>query len=513
MATEPEDPILDSDDDGGPIKGFLEHLEDLRWVLLKSITALFVSLLVCLFGAPILISILKHPLEQSAKLASLYGTQQVSIAVKVGTNSVGIFKPGPEYIKGLEALNITSNQNFTIDVIPITHGTNHYLGFTVNTNEAYFPQKAPVELLNLSPVSGFMVALQVAFYGGLVFSAPFILFFVAQFVLPALKINELRYVRKAFIFSIGLFALGISLCYFLMLPVALRAAVWFSNQMGFGAFQWTADTYIGFVTKFMLAMGIGFELPIFLLLFVKLGILSYSTLAKNRKIVFVIILLIATVLTPPDVVTQIAMTIPLYGLFELTALIAWWWERKEKKLAAAQEAVEEAEREALRKRRNEQVAAEAAEAERRKAEEVVVTPEVTGTAEATETADSESVEPSEKEQGEAVPETEQSGQETDLPQEEPKELEEFAPEGEVQTSYVPPLPDEGYQPYLDALESSKPSEDSETEEADAFEAEPLEPSEPKADEEEKPEEETQEEPEEEIQGPDDDSERNPDIPL
>ena len=490
MATEPEDPILDSEDEGGPIKGFLEHLEDLRWVLLKSITALFVALLVCLFGAPFLIGILKYPLEQSAKLSSLYGGKDISIAVKIGTNSVGLFKPGGEYLKGLEtALNVNSNQSFVIDLKPIIHGTNNYLGFTVSTNEVDFPEKAPVELLNLSPVSGFMVALQVAFYGGLVFSAPFILFFIAQFILPALKVNELRYVRKAFIFSIGLFALGVSLCYFMMLPIALRAAVWFSNQMGFGAFQWTADTYIGFVTKFMLAMGIGFELPVFLLLFVKLGFISYSTLAKNRKIVFVVILLIATVLTPPDAVTQIAMTIPLYALFELTALIAWWWERKDKKLAAAQEAAEEAEREVQRKRRNEQVAAEAAEAEKRKAEGAAVT--------ATEVLQTESgkTETSDEGQGETASQDGESAKGANTPQ---VEQEEFVIEGEPEPPYVPPLPDAGYQPYLEALENSKSSADSETETSEA-----------ESPEEEKTDKETRQKKFDQVA----DSDRNPDIPL
>ncbi len=490
MATEPEDPILDSEDEGGPIKGFLEHLEDLRWVLLKSITALFVALLVCLFGAPFLIGILKYPLERSGKLGSLYGSKDVSIAVRVGTNSVGSFKPGVEYLKSLEtALNVNSNQSFVIDLKPIVHGTNNYLGFTVSTNKADFPEKAPVELLNLSPISGFMAALQVAFYGGLVFSAPFILFFIAQFVLPALKVNELRYVRKAFIFSIGLFVLGVSLCYFVMLPIALRAAVWFSNQMGFGAFQWTADTYIGFVTKFMLAMGIGFELPVFLLLFVKLGFISYSTLAKNRKIVFVVILLIATVLTPPDAVTQISMTIPLYALFELTALIAWWWERKDKKLAEAQEAAEEAEREAQRRRRNERVAAEAAEAEKRKAEGAALTPAVVLK------TDSDSAESSEEERGEVSPQDGESAKEDDTLQ---VEQEEFVPEGEPEPPYVPPLPDAGYQPYLEALENSKSSADSE-----------METSEADSPEEEKTGKETQQKKFDQIA----DSERNPDIPL
>ena len=512
MADEPEDPILDSEEEeGGPIKGFLEHLEDLRWVFLKSFTALFIALLVCLFGAPTIISILKKPLEESGRLESLYGSKGASIAVRVGTNTVGTFRPGTAYMQGLAALNVPSNQNVTLDLYPVTHGTNHYLAFAINTNEAEFPQKAPVQLLNLTPASGFLVALQVAFYGGLVFASPFILFFIAQFVLPALKVNELRYVRKAFLLGVGLFLMGLALCYYLMLPIALRAAVWFSNQMGFGAFQWTADTYIGFVTKFMLAMGIGFELPIFLLLFVKIGLIDYSTLAKNRKLVFVIILVIAAILTPPDVVTQIAMAVPLYILFEITALIAWYWERKEKKLKAAEEAAEAAELEARRQERNRRVA----EAARAKQEEKFSLQ--SSQTQTTETASEGSSETSTETDSETE---ETSDEDTDEPEDEDEDEEEtgeeaeakidpaladmvakepFQPEGEPNPPYVPPLEeDPGYQPYAEALAQSSP-EPAETETETQPDSQAEETPQPEKEEEERP------------RWTDDD--RNPDIPL
>ncbi len=499
MADEPEDPILDSEEEeGGPIKGFLEHLEDLRWVFLKSFTALFIALLVCLFGAPTIISILKKPLEESGRLESLYGSKGASIAVRVGTNTVGTFRPGNAYMQGLAALNIASNQNLTLDLYPVTHGTNHYLAFAVNTNEAEFPQKAPVQLLNLTPASGFLVALQVAFYGGLVFASPFILFFIAQFVLPALKVNELRYVRKAFLLGVGLFLMGLALCYYLMLPIALRAAVWFSNQMGFGAFQWTADTYIGFVTKFMLAMGIGFELPIFLLLFVKIGLIDYSTLAKNRKLVFIIILVIAAVLTPPDVVTQIAMAIPLYILFEITAMIAWYWERKEKKLKAAEEAAEAAELEARRQERNRRVA----EAARAKQEEKfslessqTQTTETASEGSSETEATSDDDEPEDEDEAEAEKTGEETEAKIDPALAEMVAKEPFQPEGEPNPPYVPPLEDDpGYQPYAEALAQSNPEPDSTPAETQTEET-----PQPEKKEEEKP------------RWADDD--RNPDIPL
>ncbi len=513
MATEPEDPILDAEDEGGPVKGFLEHLEDLRWVLLKSASALFICLLLCLFAAPTLVDLLKRPLEQSAKLSSLYGEQATSIAVRFGTNDVGTFKPGKAYLVQFEALtNAVSCEKLTLDLYPVTVGTNHLLAFSLNADPTVYPKKAPVELLNLSPAAGFFVALQVAFYGGLLLSSPFIFFFIAQFVVPALKVNELRYVRKAFVFCVGLFLTGIALCYFAMLPIALRAAVWFSNQMGFGAFQWTADTYIAFVTKFMLAMGIGFELPVFLLFFVKIGLLSYKTLASNRKIVFVVILIVAAILTPPDVVTQIAMAVPLYGLFEITTFIAWRWERKELKEQEERDRQEEEERKARQRQKEQQQAEAAARAAASTAIQPVddTLPPAVDAAETTPKAQSETQsqaedKPSESAKEETAQATAQTGvddsdkmtlEDTLPPKEEEEETmserdkellsmvgdKEFVPVGEPNPPYMPDIPeivdeaentdetepapiekaegelDAAYAPYAEALEQSTPSD-------------------------------------------------------
>jgi len=105
----------------------------------------------------------------------------------------------------------------------------------------------------------------------------------------------------------------------------------YSNWLGFGALQWRAEDYISFVCRFILGMGLGFELPVVILTLVKIGVLSYSTLAKARRYMIVINLLLGAVLTTPEVITQLVMFVPLQLLYEITVWVAWYWDRQEKK--------------------------------------------------------------------------------------------------------------------------------------------------------------------------------------
>ena len=190
-----------------------------------------------------------------------------------------------------------------------------------------------IDLINLSPVGGFIVALQVALYGGLLLASPFVFYFVAGFIFPALKMREKYYVYRGLGFGLCLFFLGVSFCYFVLLPVALSASVLYSNWLGFQANQWRAEDYISFVCKFMLGMGVGFQMPVVLLTLVRIGVLSYSSLSKMRKYMIVINLILGAVLTTPEVITQVLMAIPLQLLYEISVWIAWYWERRDRKRA------------------------------------------------------------------------------------------------------------------------------------------------------------------------------------
>jgi sec-independent protein translocase protein TatC len=324
------------EEEGGPVKSFLEHLEDLRWVLIKSLVALSVAMLVCLIGGNYVVEVLKRPLEHAR--VSYPGKHKI-VTVFFGTNQLGVFTLNDEQEK---AYDLGTNRFVAVRLEPAMLGTNPVVTWHLDSapGAAERAQKLPTQLINLGPAEGFFVAFQVAFYGGVGLSSPFIFYFVAAFVFPALKMKEKFYVYRALGYGIALFMLGVAFCYYILMPVALTASQAYSHWLGFSAFQWKAGDYISFVCKFMLGMGLGFEMPVVILTLVKIGVLSYSTLAKGRRYMIVINLVLGAVLTTPEVITQVIMFIPLQGLYEISIWIAWYWERQQKKRLAAEEAAE-----------------------------------------------------------------------------------------------------------------------------------------------------------------------------
>jgi sec-independent protein translocase protein TatC len=315
--------------EGGPVKTFLEHLEDFRWVLIKSIVALFLGMLVCLFAANYVVQIIKWPLKHAP--ISFSGTNQIAV-VSFGTNHVGNFKLTAEQQRSLA---LGTNRFVSIQVELLTLGTNQVLGWRVNDDPRAIAdaQRMNIELINLSPAGGFVVAFQVAIYGGVVLASPFIFYFIASFIFPALKIRERRHVYRGLVVGVGLFLTGVAFCYFILMPVALAASQMYSHWLGLGALQWRAEDYISFVCKFLLGMGLGFELPVVVLTLVKIGVVDYRMLSRARRYMIVINLFLGAILTTPEVLTQLVMFVPLQVLYEITVWIAWYWDRRDRKRA------------------------------------------------------------------------------------------------------------------------------------------------------------------------------------
>lgn len=321
---DPSDPELD---EGGPVKNFLEHLEDFRWVLIKSAATVATCMLLCLFGANYVIGVIKWPLTRAK--VSYPSTEKIAV-VTFGTNQLGKFQLTEQQ---QQSLNLGTNQFVAVRVEPVMVGTNRVLGWETSTDPsvAVEARKMHVDLVNLNPAGGFFVAFQVAIYGGLLLAAPLVLFFLATFIFPALKINEKKHIFRALIIGVGLFMVGVSFCYFVLMPVALQASQMYSQWLGLGAYEWRAEEYISFVCKFMLGMGLGFELPVVILTLVKIGILNYRQLRSMWRYMIVINLILGAVLTTPEVITQVLMAVPLYLLYEITVWIAWYWEWRDKR--------------------------------------------------------------------------------------------------------------------------------------------------------------------------------------
>jgi sec-independent protein translocase protein TatC len=333
----PPDPNLtpDEEEGGGPVKSFLEHLEDLRWMLLKCIAAVLMAMLVCLIGGNFLVKLLTWPLVE-AEYFRLSHDQ--SVPIHLGTNVIARVPLGE--IRG----NWGTNSPKSFRMVPFFEGTNGSFRLVPDLQPWAPPQRGMVSLISLGPLSGIMVAMKLGLYGGLVLAAPFILLFVGQFVLPALKLTEKKLLYQIVSFGSVLFFMGVAFCYFVITAIALSAAVQFSEWLGFGADQWRAEEYISFMCKFMLGTGLSFELPVVILTLVKIGLLDYVQLKKFRSYWIVISLIISAFVTPSgDPITMLLMALPLWVLYEVSVWVAFVWNRRDRKNEEAERKREEAE--------------------------------------------------------------------------------------------------------------------------------------------------------------------------
>lgn len=338
MSDEPENlpaPVegveVEEDDGGGPIKSFLEHLEDLRWTLIRCVIAIGLGVITCLSAGNFIIRLLTIPLETAQKAKT---SKESKVIVTLGTNILARF-PAKDFVLTQDV----TNRDVVYRMTPLQLGSNSVLVLVADTNPPpSMLYQMPMMLKTYSPGGGFTVAVQLAIFGGLTVSAPFVLFFLGQFILPAMHVHEKKFLYRVAGFASVLFFAGIAFCYFVMLPITLSTTAAFSNWLGFGADEWRADEFISFCCWFLLGMGISFQLPMVLLTLVKIGLLDVAGLSKYRSYFYVGILIVAGFVTPDgNPVTMLLMAAPLMVLYEMTVVIAWFWARNERKLPAGSE--------------------------------------------------------------------------------------------------------------------------------------------------------------------------------
>jgi sec-independent protein translocase protein TatC len=310
-------------EDAGPKKSFWGHLGDLRTALIRSVIAIGISLVVCLLCSGWIVRVLMEPMRHM----HMFEKARPTVTLQIGETKLGPYVVTREQFPGLppgDAPHVV----FRVGMAPM--GKDQVA--TLTLDPAADPgDQTEVTLHNFSPAESFMVAFHVALYAALAVSSPFWIFFMGGFVLPALNLKERSVIFQWLGWSAFLFLAGVLSTYFVLLPVALRASIQYSNLLGFSAQDWRAIEYINFVCKFILGMGLGFQFPLVVLFLVKIGILTHAHLAKYRRHVVVLSLILGAVLTTPEVVTQVAMAVPLYLLYEICIWIAWYWERKKRK--------------------------------------------------------------------------------------------------------------------------------------------------------------------------------------
>lgn len=176
-------------------------------------------------------------------------------------------------------------------------------------------------LATFGVTEAFMQILKVSIYAGLVIALPFLLYQFWAFIMPALYENEKRSVIPYVLFTTLLFLAGIAFGYLVVLPVGLRFLVGYGDQFFNQLFQ--AERYFSFISMFLLAFGVVFELPLIMMLLAWAGLISHTNMRKWRKYAILVMAVIAMVLTPSqDPVSMMLMLGPLIVLYEFGILLA-----------------------------------------------------------------------------------------------------------------------------------------------------------------------------------------------
>ncbi len=205
---------------------------------------------------------------------------------------------------------------------------------------AYFARPVTVlekiTFITTTPLEPMLVKLKVAVVTGVVLALPILLWQIWSFVLPALKQNERKYLFIIVPSSVLLFLGGASLCFFIVMPLGIK----FLLFVGGGAVQstpfLTKTSYLSFLLAFLMTFGLVFQLPIVLLILIRIGVLTPQMLAQKRRWAVLSMVILAVVVSPtPDLVTQLLMAGPMYLLYEVSIWLGYLIvRRRDRDLAA-----------------------------------------------------------------------------------------------------------------------------------------------------------------------------------
>ena len=260
---------------------FLEHVEELRWHLIRSILAILLfAILAFVFKSIVFDEILFAP----------------------------------------------RNSDF------ITNKLLHKLGDMFNMKSLNINEK-PFNLISIRMAGQFSAHISISLIAGLIVAFPYVFWQFWRFVQPALHKKEKKYARGAVFYTSLLFSLGVLFGYFVLAPLSIHFLVSYTTSTDVTN-QIYLMSYVSTISSIVLASGVVFELPVLVYFLSMVGIVNPRFLKKYRKHALVLILLLAAIITPPDIFSQILVAIPLLGLYEIGISISRKIERRAAKKMA-----------------------------------------------------------------------------------------------------------------------------------------------------------------------------------
>jgi sec-independent protein translocase protein TatC len=255
---------------------FWDHLEELRWHLVRSVAAVFVLAIVAFIGKDFIFS-------------------EVILAPK-----------SSEFITNRLLCQLSRFfSNLWSFISP----------------DALCVEDFSLKLINIKMAGQFLIHMYVSLFAGIIVAIPYIIWEIWRFVKPALHKHEQEHASGAVFWSSFLFLVGVLFSYFLIVPLAIMFLGTYNVSESVEN-QIALTSYISTVVSLTFAVGLVFELPIFVFFLTKVGVLTPEFMRKNRKYMFVVVLILSAIITPADVFSQILVALPLFGLYEISILIS-----------------------------------------------------------------------------------------------------------------------------------------------------------------------------------------------
>ena len=367
-----------------------DHLEELRARMILAMLGLFVGMVVCLFFGKTLIGVMREPFEkETGKLeekfrkleeAKLVEIRKKQVAAGIGEQPQAVivtYDPTNGYktytsfqvigklIESLQAEGsppddsngIAPTDKTDAEDSPLLeamliahHPTESFMVYTTterldrlrvewaesgaiiehSEDGTTVGQPGTAQIVTHSPVEGFMVYIKVCLLFGLLITSPWVIWQIWAFVSAGLYQKEKRYVHVVSPISTVLFVTGALFFMLFVAPMVMSFLVRFNAKMGVPSL-WSLQKYINMVFSLTIVFGAAFQMPIVIVFAERLGLVTVETLAKNRKFVVLGLVIVAAMATPPDIISQISLAIPLYGLYEASIIFCRIWRTHSKK--------------------------------------------------------------------------------------------------------------------------------------------------------------------------------------
>ncbi len=329
---------------GDEEKPFLDHLDDLRKMLVRIAITLFSSVIITFVFNQQLLDIImipykwgmdmavearaesNKPAEEVKKQAEAPAPEQQKATTTSGQTVVNIYF----WVPGSPVPIVDVKRNDQAPVAPPDAKPDGEVGTLTARLDAL--AKAYDMPGTRTPQEGFMVCVNVSLIAAVIVSFPLLLLFILQFVLPGLRDNEKGILFPALGIGFGLFLTGVAFAYFAVLPRTLGFFASWNFEHGIKN-TWMLGDYVTFATRFILIFGISFELPVVVMALVKLDFLSYTIMKGTRSYAAIAIAVASALITPTsDILTLSLLAVPLYILYEICIWMAFFLEKKERKM-------------------------------------------------------------------------------------------------------------------------------------------------------------------------------------